>query len=218
MKNRIFSSIAIFLILIVTILVFKPLFYILAFSIAAIMLMEWYEMTKTNLFYVIIGLVIVPLPIISLLIIASLYDNGWLLFTYFMIIATVDVLAMLGGKLIRGPKLAPRLSPNKTISGFTLGSISTALVPIIFSFIPKYFPEYDISQFIDLPIFKLCLYAIFLGILAQMSDLFISMFKRKFKIKDTGCLIPGHGGVLDRYDSIIFTAPILLIYLHLNHF
>ncbi len=206
-----------FLILIIVTLIYQPLFHGIAIFVAALCLAEWYNMTKKNLPYTLLGLIIIPIPIICLLIIANSYSR-WLLFSYFMIISIVDTMAMFGGKLIGGTKITPVLSPNKTISGFIIGVSSAALVPLIFYLLRNYLPEYDVFDLFDLTIIRLSLYSIVLGSIAQMSDLFISIFKRKFKLKDSGSIIPGHGGMLDRCDSIILTAPTLLIYLHLNYF
>lgn len=118
-------------------------------------------------------------------------------------------MAMYGGKLIEGPKLSPRLSPKKTISGLLSGVFSAGLVAFLLQFIPRY----NISNFISQETIEIILIAMILASIGQMSDLFISFFKRRFKIKDTGSIIPGHGGALDRFDSIILTAPIFLYFI-----
>ena len=136
--------------------------------------------------------------------------NGWLLATFFIIIWSVDSFAMFIGKWLQGPKLAPILSPKKTISGLLGGITAGVLFPLLLKLIPSYkLPYYgQISNFLLIGQF------IILAGVAQASDLFISYFKRKFKIKDSGNIIPGHGGMLDRFDSIILTAPIVAFYLH----
>ena len=101
------------------------------------------------------------------------------------------------GKLIGGKKLS-KISPNKTISG-TIGSFIFSIVPlIIFSNLGYLNLEFDSKNIL------LCL---IISLTSQLGDLFISFFKRKAKIKDTGRLLPGHGGVLDRVDGIIFAIP-----------
>ena len=117
-------------------------------------------------------------------------------------------MAMFGGKLIGGYKLAPRVSPNKTISGLLCGIFSAALFVNILSMIsPSSIHIYEMFSQIELTV-----YTLMFGVLAQISDLTVSVFKRKFGIKDTGKIIPGHGGVLDRFDSIILTAPIFVLF------
>lgn len=212
-QTRIISALFIGLIFIISIFLFRPLFYIIMYLVGALMLIEWYKITKKFIIYNYLGLIFIPVPIASLMLI-SFYDHtGWLIFTYFCTIWTVDTMAMVGGKLIGGPKLAPKLSPHKTISGLLVGTISGATITSILKLIPSYNLIYFTTQD-NITIFTLCF---LFGMLAQTSDLFVSFFKRKSKIKDSGNIIPGHGGMLDRFDSIILTAPLLLlIYLNSN--
>ena len=102
------------------------------------------------------------------------------------------------GKLIGGKKLT-KISPNKTISG-SLGSFVFSLVPFIFLLIFK-----EIS---DRNIIQLFFITMILSFICQSGDLFISYFKRKANVKDTGSVLPGHGGLLDRIDGIIFAIPV----------
>ena len=208
--KRFLSSIVIGGIFITTIFVLRPFFDALIYLIATMMLLEWFEMTKSSKFYSFLGLLIITIPTTSLLIISFIDKDGWILFSLFSCIWCMDVTAMIGGKTFKGPKLAPQISPNKTISGLISGIFSVALLAYIYSKLPNYIMP---GNFNDLTIF--ITYAMILGVIAQMSDLFISIFKRKFNIKDSGKIIPGHGGFLDRFDSIIFTAPAILIYLYL---
>ncbi|MDG1436654.1 MAG: phosphatidate cytidylyltransferase [Rickettsiaceae bacterium] len=208
--TRCFSGVFIVILFILSIFVLRPLFYVLFSFIAGFMLLEWRNMTKNSTpFYRYLGLILIPVPVISILLISYTDQTGWLLLTYFMIIWSVDVMAMLGGKLIGGPKLAPKLSPKKTISGLITGVLSAIIVVNLLVLLPNYlepsmFPRTGISTSI---------FALIIGIIAQMSDLFISYFKRKFHLKDSGSIIPGHGGMLDRFDSIILTAPVVIIIL-----
>jgi phosphatidate cytidylyltransferase len=206
--TRCASGLVIGVLFITTIFALRPLFYILFYVIAALMLFEWHNMTSKSRQHRLLGLFIIPIPILALLLISYIDANGWLLFTFFTIIWSVDIMAMFGGNLIRGPKLAPKLSPNKTISGLVVGVISAVIVSNLIILVPSYFPPYGmISSHLSITIF-----ALIIGLIAQASDLFISYFKRKFNVKDTGNIIPGHGGVLDRFDSIILTAPVVLLY------
>lgn len=170
--------------------------------IAALMLGEWYDMTKASTFHLLLGFIIIPPSIVSLILI-NLSDYKYYVLLYFACIWATDSLAMLGGKKLKGPKLAPSLSPNKTISGLIAGVIASIIMSII---IGKY-------ENLNVDLVRLATIGLLIALLAQMSDLFISYFKRKFGIKDTGKLIPGHGGILDRFDSIILSAPILYGYI-----
>ncbi|WP_250311463.1 phosphatidate cytidylyltransferase [Rickettsia endosymbiont of Oedothorax gibbosus] len=203
--TRILSALVIGPVFIISIISIKSLFYILMLLIAVGMLYEWYQMTKPSCLYGLFGLIIIPIPIISLVIIATEDKNRWLLLLYFTIIWSVDVFAMIGGKNIGGIKLAPKISPNKTWSGLITGVLASGVAAFLLSLLPGFdLPTYYLLNKRHLIIAAFCL-----ALIAQMSDLFISYFKRKFAIKDSGTIIPGHGGVLDRFDSIILTAPIL---------
>jgi phosphatidate cytidylyltransferase len=114
----------------------------------------------------------------------------------FILIAVVvtDVAAFVFGRAIGGPKLAPAISPNKTWAGF-LGGISMAGVAAA-----------GFGVWLGADPVKLGLAGTMLGILAQIGDLTESALKRSFGVKDSGTLIPGHGGVMDRIDGLVFAA------------
>ena len=206
---RCLSGLALGCFFIVAIFFLRPLFYIALYSIATLMLLEWYNITKTSIYHNLIGLLAIPIPIASLLLISYIDQTGWLLMTFFCIVWSVDVMAMFGGKLIGGPKLAPKTSPNKTISGLVIGVLSAIISVNILTLISGY----TLPYMIDISNISLSFFALVIGVIAQISDLSVSLIKRKFKIKDTGTIIPGHGGALDRFDSIILTAPLIALYL-----
>lgn len=210
LKYRLISAAFIALVFIAAIFFLRPLFTILMFLIAGLMLAEWYNITVSNKGYLYLGLVVIPMPIISMLYIAELDQQGWLLFSFFALIWCVDTVAMFVGKTLGGPKLAPVLSPGKTVSGLCGGILATSLLPLGL----KLLPFYDISGYTGRisDVWLMTGFG-FLALCAQLSDLFISFFKRKFGIKDSGSIIPGHGGVLDRFDSIIFTAPLVALWM-----
>ncbi|MGX6960883.1 MAG: phosphatidate cytidylyltransferase [Rickettsia endosymbiont of Pentastiridius leporinus] len=207
MYLRIMSGIILVPLFVAAILWFKPLFYILMLLVATGMLSEWYDMTYSSINYLLIGLIIIPIPIGLLISLSTNPINNWLIMLYFCIIWSVDTFAMMGGKTFKGAKLAPKISPKKTLSGLITGILSAGLVAVLISFIPSFYIEnYYFSNKIHLFIISSTL-----ALVAQLSDLFISYFKRKFNIKDSGHIIPGHGGVLDRFDSIILTIPLLFL-------
>ena len=106
------------------------------------------------------------------------------------------------GKTIGGKKLT-KISPNKTISG-TVGSFIFSLVPLIIIW-SLY------SDRINLGLIKLLILTIIFSFICQVGDLFISFLKRKANVKDTGTILPGHGGLLDRIDGILFVVPVAYI-------
>ena len=126
------------------------------------------------------------------------FDTGTaLIWTLFICTWASDTFAYFVGSLVGSHKLAPRISPNKTVEGFLgsiVGTTAAALVVggLIFNF----------------PFLQMIEAGILIAITATLGDLVESVIKRFARIKDSGFLIPGHGGVLDRFDSIFFTAPI----------
>ncbi|MCF8462406.1 MAG: phosphatidate cytidylyltransferase [Rickettsiaceae bacterium] len=200
----------IFIIFVAALSISNNAFYLLMLFILTGMMFEWHVITKSNFFYWALG-ILLPIPIICLIFLKSYFaQSGLLIFWYFIIIWTNDTAAMIAGRNIGGPRLAPIISPNKTWSGFVLGVLTSSLIAIITNHLLK--------QLFNAPLFSkdianssVWLIALLIAIIAQLSDLSISLVKRRFKVKDSGNLIPGHGGVLDRFDSIIFTSPILLL-------
>ena len=122
----------------------------------------------------------------------------------FVTIWSIDILAYLGGCSIRGPKLAPTISPKKTIAGFVSGIAGAVIVWTIYCWLP-----FGIKPILKLfsPL-QLFIISVAISFISQLGDLFESRFKRIFEVKDSSNIIPGHGGVLDRFDSVIFTAPL----------
>ena len=107
------------------------------------------------------------------------------------------------GNLIGGRKLT-KISPNKTISG-SIGSFGFSILPIIFIwFYYEYLNDFNYPENYYV---QLILISLFLSLICQLGDLFISYFKRKAKVDDTGSILPGHGGLLDRIDGVIFVLP-----------
>ena len=111
-----------------------------------------------------------------------------------------DIFAFFVGRALRGPKLAPITSPNKTWAGLLGGIFVSAIWASLWSY------GTGIGT-----IYSLFIIGIGIGLLGQLGDLSISVVKRKFLVKDTGKLIPGHGGALDRVDSFIGSAPIFAL-------
>jgi phosphatidate cytidylyltransferase len=131
----------------------------------------------------------------------GLYDMATLLF---MVWAS-DTFAYFTGRAIGGPKLAPKISPKKTWAGFIGSSAGAALVGYIFA-MPAVLQMLQVSTIGDMTPMSYAILGAVSGAVGQAGDLFISYFKRKFNVKDTGALIPGHGGVLDRIDALMLVA------------
>ncbi|MGM9986523.1 MAG: phosphatidate cytidylyltransferase [Bacillaceae bacterium] len=124
----------------------------------------------------------------------------FIFFALFIIWAT-DSGAYFVGKAVGKRKLWPEISPNKTIEGSLGGILCAIVVAIVYHFF--------VSLNVTLPM--LIIVTIFASVFGQMGDLVQSAFKRHYGVKDSGNILPGHGGILDRFDSLLFVLPILSI-------
>ena len=151
-----------------------------------------------------IGLFYIPLLLSFITLIRSEDTYGvWFVWLVFLIAFGTDTFAYFGGRFFGKHKLAKQLSPKKTIEGAIGGIIGAIALCLLYGY---YMYTQDI--FTDLSILP---YMVLLGgigsILSQLGDLVASAIKRQNQLKDFGSLLPGHGGILDRFDSNIFTAP-----------
>jgi len=129
------------------------------------------------------------------------WAGAWLVFFPLVVTWVVDTAAMFGGRAIGGPKLAPTVSPGKTRSGSVAGVLGGLVVAPLFAWLV--FPRVGLG----IPLWQLLAIAAVLGVIGQAGDLAESLFKREAGVKDSSHLIPGHGGVLDRLDSLYFVVP-----------
>ena len=208
LKKRIGTSI-ILIILLIGMFLFS---YIMIVSLIIIALISWIEfyaliskIIKKNLlidkffrfFYKFLSLLYLSGLVYLILAIESEYINFKIYLLYSVLVAIMsDIGGLVFGKIFKGKKLT-KISPNKTISG-CVGSFifSILLIPLFYK-----------SQ-IDQNLLSLILITIIISLTSQLGDLFISLLKRKARVKDTSDLLPGHGGVLDRIDGIIFAIPL----------
>jgi phosphatidate cytidylyltransferase len=128
----------------------------------------------------------------------------YLAFLVFLCSWGCDTCAYCVGKLIGKHKMSPKLSPKKSIEGAVGGVAGSALLTAIYSYIFR--AQMDIGS---REIALLAVIAAIAGLISMVGDLTASAIKRNYDIKDYGNLIPGHGGILDRFDSMIITAPII---------
>jgi phosphatidate cytidylyltransferase len=130
------------------------------------------------------------------------WPAAWLVFFPLVVTWVCDTAAMFGGRLVGGPKLAPTISPGKTRSGAAMGVLWGVLVAPLFWV--GVFPRAGMQ----IPLLELVAIAAVLSVIGQAGDLVESLFKRQAGVKDSSQLIPGHGGVLDRFDSLYFVIPV----------
>ena len=164
---------------------------------------EWIKMNKKNDLLKLLGIIFLFISFYTTLEIRKNYNlNDFLLIITICIFT--DIGGYLFGNIFKGPKLT-RISPKKTYSGVFGGFLLSLIAGLIFT---NYF-------FIDQKIFNedlfLIIIILFISTISQIGDLIISFFKRKAKLKDTGKIIPGHGGLLDRIDGMIFVFPIFYL-------
>ena len=129
-------------------------------------------------------------------------DNHWSPWLVFFPLALTwlnDTAALVFGKLLGRHKLAPTLSPNKTVEGYAAGLVFSAILSAAYL--------HFLLPFTHKPIWWLAVVGVGLGTMAQAGDLFESMFKRAVGVKDTSSALAAHGGFLDRVDSLLFTIP-----------
>ena len=166
------------------------------------------KISKPFRYVLLFGYIIFPFLLLTKVPLGINGYNPKILISIFVLIWTNDTFAYLVGKNFGKHKLLPSISPKKTIEGFVGGIIFSILISY---FLATYFIE--TKQFIYWIII-----AIIVSIFSTLGDLIESKFKRIANVKDSGNIMPGHGGVLDRLDSIIFVIPfIYLFYLILNY-
>lgn len=130
------------------------------------------------------------------------WAGAWLVFFPLVVTWACDTAAMFGGRAMGGPKLAPAVSPGKTRSGSLAGVVGGLAVAPLFATVV--FSRVGVN----LGLGQLFIIAGVLGVVGQVGDLAESLFKREAGVKDSSHLIPGHGGVLDRLDSLYFVIPV----------
>ena len=123
-----------------------------------------------------------------------------------------DIFAYLVGVTVGKHKLCPAISPKKSVEGSIGGVVGVVLLLTLYC---RFGLTYFIPAFATVPIWAYLLLGIACGFLSQIGDLTASMIKRHFGIKDYGKIFPGHGGILDRFDSLFFVAPVVYFFLQI---
>ncbi len=149
--------------------------------------------------WAVIGIVYLGVPAVAFLALRDLPNGMQLVFWLVIVVVATDVFAYLVGRSLGGPRLAPKISPGKTWSGLVGGATGATILGGIFAFLAGW-------GWLQGGCFGLVL-----ALVAQSGDLFESFIKRRAGVKDSGRLIPGHGGMLDRLDGYLFAVPTLAL-------
>lgn len=179
---------------------------------------EWVGMTRKSNHVIrdsILGIAYIALCFVAFMKLRLDMDQG--LFLTLCLLAGVwasDIAAYFTGKFIGGPKLMPKVSPNKTWSGFLGGTLGSACALVAMDYFAPSIGRASGLEFLPFaPLQTAFIIGAFFTIFGQAGDLLISYYKRKVGVKDTGTLIPGHGGILDRIDSLLLVSLFFLIVL-----
>ena len=164
---------------------------------------EWIKMSKNNELIRIFGIFFLLFSFTTAYLIRENYNLNFIIIIIIVCVFT-DIGGYIFGKFFKGPKLT-KISPKKTYAG----AIGGFLISLIAGFV---YLEYSSNkEFLNIDHFWIILLILFISLISQIGDLIISYFKRKAKLKDTGRIIPGHGGILDRIDGLIFVFPIIYV-------
>jgi len=183
---------------------------IVPFSILAFAIFDKKPAPFTNAIFTVVGIVYVVLPFAllhNLVIAVRGEESSFVPFTLLGVILLIwcnDTFAYLGGSMFGKIKLIERVSPGKTVEGTFTGIVCTfASSFLVMSYFPEDQNKFWITAGLTVPV------------LATAGDLLQSLIKRQAQVKDSGTIMPGHGGILDRFDSLIFISPFLVVILKL---
>ena len=202
--KRILSSI----ILLPTVLFFiikgSFLFNFFIFICFLITTYEWLKLSKNNLLKL-SGTIFIVISFYTIFNIRHEFDRDYFhLLLVIIICVSTDIGGYVFGNIFKGPKLT-KISPKKTYSGV----IGSFLLSLIFTnLFLDFLSNVETFEFTK----EMFLFILLVSLVSQIGDIIISYFKRKSKIKDTGTIIPGHGGILDRIDGMIFALPFAYVF------
>ncbi len=184
------------------------IFSVYAFYILIVFIAELFRKKENpinNWAYYFLGQIYVALPfsLLNYIIFIQGYQP-WLLLALFITLWVNDTGAYVTGMLFGKHKMFERVSPKKTWEGFAGGAVFALILGYVFS---RFIPDISLWQWL--------VFTQLVVIFGTLGDLSESLLKRTEKVKDAGKLIPGHGGILDRFDSMLLAAPVILIYLNL---
>ena len=203
-QKRLISTILLIPVCFLLIVEGSILFNLFLFLCFILTILEWNKISKKKYYLTISGYVFLSISFSSVYLLRNFFDEqkSFILFLFVIVICiSTDVGGYIFGKILKGPRLT-RISPNKTISGMIGSYILSIISTIFFIYIYKEFFQLTLQS--NIQIFILI---ILISSISQIGDILISYFKRLSKIKNSGNLIPGHGGILDRIDGMLFAFP-----------
>ena len=171
---------------------------------------EWHKMSKKKSYYL-FGFIFLIFSFYTIFKLINFAESYHYFLTIMLICVSTDIGGFIFGKIFKGPKLI-KISPKKTYAGMIGGYLfSIVILNILYS------STYFFSKSVEIT-FDIFVFILLVSTISQIGDIIISYFKRISKIKDTGKIIPGHGGLLDRIDGMIFAFPFSYIIFKINIF
>ncbi|WFD11712.1 phosphatidate cytidylyltransferase [Tepidibacter hydrothermalis] len=174
-------------------------FFIVFFILCILLVRRKYNVIDMGITF--LGIIYIPY-LLKYIILISKFSNYNYIYLIFVIAWMTDTFAYFSGYFFGKHKLIPAVSPKKTIEGSIGGVIGSSLSCVVFGYI------------FGFDLMHMGIIGLIGSMIAQIGDLFASAIKRFLEVKDYGKLIPGHGGILDRFDSIILTAPFVYYYIY----
>ena len=199
LTKRVFSSLILLPVVFIVIIEGSILFNLFISICFIITAYEWLQMSKLNN-QKIFGLFFIIISFYTIYKIRNDFNQDYFHIMLITIICiSTDTGGYIFGKLLKGPKLT-KLSPNKTYAGVIGSFLLSIIITILFFELTSKIHNYNFTE-------ETFIFVLVVSSVSQMGDIIISYFKRLFKVKDTGNIIPGHGGILDRIDGMIFAYP-----------
>ena len=209
--RRVFSSII--LIPIALFFIIKGSFFfkflmIIFFIVAAY---EWNGLSKRKTYKIPGFIFLIASIYLTILLRGNTNFELYIFLVTVLICVATDIGGYIFGNLFKGPKINKRVSPNKTYAG-SIGGYLLSIILVYFFVQYSFLIAYDLPNYFRQDEF---VWVLLISTVSQIGDFIISFFKRKSKIKNTGSIIPGHGGLLDRIDGMLFALPFAYIFLNL---
>ena len=199
LTKRISSSLILIPIVFFIIIEGSILFNVFICTCFVITAYEWLQMSKLNI-QKIFGLFFIIISFYTIYKIRNDFNQDYFRILLITIICiSTDTGGYICGKLLKGPKLT-KFSPNKTYAGVIGSFLFSIIITILFFELTSKIYDYKYTE-------ETFIFVLAVSLVSQIGDIIISYFKRLFKVKDTGNIIPGHGGILDRIDGMIFAFP-----------